>query len=107
MSSISQMERSSSQTRMLAMEASSCPGCGRGGPLRHQHPRFFRQALISPTVIAGGCALGIKTSQAQNERGSLPWFRSGPHLALMGLDNLVDNREAEAGAAFEIGLEGL
>src|SRR6266568_4004057 len=95
MSSISQMERSSSQTRILATQTSSA-GCGRG-----QHP-----SGICHTLIAEVGPLGVESPQPENERGSLPGLRSRPNLAFMRLHNLVDDGQPESGTALEVGLEG-
>src|ERR1700684_2608633 len=92
MSSISQMERSSSQTRMLATATPS--GCG-------QHGRLLARAC------AGDRQAGVEAVQSQHERGSLPPLGPCPHLAAVRLHNLVDNRQPQAGTALEIGLEGL
>src|ERR1700689_176599 len=100
MSSISQMERSSSQTRMLAMDASPCSHCGSGGLRCDECPGFICHVFTSRAVVIGGCALSIEATQAEDERGSLPRLRSRPNLAFMGLHNLVDDGQAEAGAAF-------
>src|ERR1700728_131856 len=93
MSSISQMERSSSQTRMLATPTPS----GRG-----QHASLIRRGLIG-----GGGAPGIEAVQPQHERGSLPRLGSSPNLAAMRLHNLIDNRQPQPGTAFEVRLKGL
>src|ERR1700733_15255563 len=93
MSSISQMERSSSQTRMLATPTPS----GRG-----QHASLIRRVLIG-----GGGTPGIEAVQPQHERGSLPGLGSSPHLAAMRLHNLIDNRQPQPGTAFEVRLKGL
>src|SRR5450755_1501278 len=97
----SQIERSSSQTRMLPTGSSCCScqrGCSgfcrgggfawRGGiPLLHFH---FLQA-----------------PQAQHEAGTLADLGSRPYLALMRLDDLINNSQAEAGSTFKVRLEGL
>src|ERR1035438_10238777 len=93
MSSISQMERSSSQTRMLATPTPS--GCG-------QHASLIRHVLIR-----GGGTPGIEAVQPQHERGSLPGLGSSPNLAAMRLHNLIDNRQPQPSTAFEVRLKGL
>src|ERR1700688_4921064 len=95
MSSSSQIERSSSQTRMLPTR-SSC-GCQRG---------------------SGGCRCGggssasgalriLHAPQPHHEAATLADRRTRPHLALMRLDDLVHDGQAEAGSAFKVRLEGL
>src|SRR5216684_3065947 len=93
MSSNSQIERSSSQTRMLPTRASS-RGCQRR---------------------SGGCRCGASSAgrallqppQPHHEAGAFAGFRTRPHLAFMRLDDLVHDSEAEAGSAFKVRLEGL
>src|ERR1700680_257210 len=92
MSSISQMERSSSQTRMLATASPSGSG---------QH------ASLLARVSGGDRQAGIEAVQSQYERGSLPRLRACPNLATVRLHNLVNNRQPQAGAALEVRLEGL
>src|ERR1019366_4013715 len=93
MSSSSQMERSSSQTRMLPTVCSSRRSQrGSGG---------FRRGGSS----AGGSLL--QSPQPQHKAGALADFGTRPHLALMGLDDLVHDGEAEAGSVRKAGLEGL
>src|ERR1039458_2680957 len=93
MSSSSQMERSSSQTRMLPTVCSS-----RGG---QRDSGGFRRGGSS----AGGGLL--QSPQPQHEAGALADFGTRPHLALMGLDDLVHDGEAESGSVRKAGLEGL
>src|SRR5271165_1739515 len=101
-SSSSQMERSSSQTRMLPTRSSCCcdgPGCalgcgpvwGRGGSrgCRHGGNGFFHPP------------------QTQHERSAFADFRTGPDLAVVRLHNLVHDGQTESGATFKVGLEGL
>src|ERR1035437_6446340 len=93
MSSSSQMEHSSSQTRMLPTVCSSRRGQrGSGG---------FRRGGSS----AGGGLL--QSPQPQHEAGALADFGTRPHLALMGLDDLVHDGEAESGSVRKAGLKGL
>ena len=96
-SSISQMERSSSQTRMLAT-ATSC-GCDAAVARKHRSVSMRFSLRNRPP--------GIEAVQAQHERGSLPGLGSRPDLALMRLHDLVDDGQPQPGTAFEIGLEGL
>src|SRR5882762_10656463 len=96
MSSSSQIERSSSQTRMLPTRSScgcqrSSGGCGGGG---------------------GGSASGalvmrkLHAPQPHYEARALADCRTRPHLALMRLDDLVHDGQTEAGSAFKVRLEG-
>src|SRR6267378_3762741 len=96
MSSSSQIERSSSQTRMLPTRSScgcqrSSGGCGGGG---------------------GGSASGalvmrkLHAPQPHYEARALADCRTRPHLALMRLDDLVHDGQAEAGSALKVRLEG-
>src|SRR5229473_6769836 len=101
MSSSSQMERSSSQTRMLptrssrgCQRSSSGCRCGGGG--------------------GGGCSASgalvmrmLHAPQPHYETRALADCRTRPHLALMRLDDLVHDGQAEAGSAFKVRLEGL
>src|ERR1019366_978647 len=95
MSSSSQIERSSSTTRMLPTRTSSrSRGCERssGG---------FR--------CGGSSASGalLQSPQPHHEAGALANFRTRPHLALMRLDDLVHNGQAEPGSTFKVRLERL
>src|SRR5580698_555836 len=96
MSSISQMERSSSQTRMLATRPPS--GCGQRG-------------LEGRGAARGRChrrgALGVEAAKPQNKRRSLPFLGPRPYLAFVSLHDLVDDGEAKAGAALKVRLERL
>src|SRR5258706_9614479 len=103
MSSISQMERSSSKTRMLARHPPFGGGsCDLRGSNRLQFGpgEGFRRR-------SAGRPFSIEPPQPQDESGSLPWLGSSPHLAFMRLHDLVDDRQAEARAAFKARLEGL
>src|ERR1700688_832511 len=93
MSSISQMDRSSSQTRMLATATSS--GCGE------------RASLVGRVLFGGDRASCFEAVQAQYEGSSLPGLGSRPDLASMRLHNLVDDSQSEPGTALEVGLKGL
>src|ERR1700686_3908246 len=100
MSSISQMERSSSQTRMLPMRSPSRArrhrrsGLGkelwfRGWPFRRQI--FYRRQAAQP----------------EDEDAAFSHSGTRPNLPLMGLDDLVHDGQTQPGAAFEMRLEGL
>src|SRR6266567_1956954 len=95
MSSISQIERSSSQIRMLGMGAfSDQPLRGSlGDRLRircgNRDRPFFRPA------------------DSQDERAALPGFRPYPDLALVRLHNLIHNGQSQSGPALELRLERL
>src|SRR6202042_1444943 len=99
MSSISQMERSSSQTRILAMRPpfgrSSCQFRGRS-----------RSSEIADRWRAVHVPFRVTPAQPQHESSSLLWLRSSPHFTFMGLHDLVNHRQAKACAALEVGLEG-
>src|SRR6266567_9400578 len=105
MSSISQMERSSSQTRILATQASSGSGRSRRRLRRDQFPGLV--CHDGSVVIRRDGPLGIEAAQPQHKCGALPRIGSRPNLAFMRLHNLVDDRQPKPGAAFEVGLEGL
>src|ERR1700722_13642966 len=92
MSSVSQMERSSSQTKMLATATPSGGG---------QH------ASLIGRVSGGDRQAGVEAVQSQHERGSLPRLRPCPDLASMRLHNLVNNGQPQPGAALEVRLKGL
>src|SRR5262249_59255092 len=86
MSSISQMERWSSQTRMLAMRH-----------LRvHCSWRTLRLRLRGP---------GMQDFQDEFRAAARPGLHV--NLGAVGLHDLIDNGQAEPGAAFKIRLEGL
>src|SRR5579859_6031520 len=102
-SSISQMERSSSQTRMLPMR-SSCRGRGK----RARRVKQGRVGLLCCVCLCSTPPLARgEAAQAKHENAALPEFRPCPDLAFVGLDNLIDNRQAQTGAAFELRLERL
>src|SRR5258708_323798 len=103
MSSISQMERSSSQTRMLATRPPFRPTrCkfhgGQGVQLRFG--RIFGLKCRKPP------SFGIEPPQPQHESGSLPRLGPCPNFAFMRLYDLVDDRQSETGAPFKVRLEG-
>src|SRR5208283_1276754 len=92
MSSNSQIERSSSTTKMLPTRCSS------------------RGQRSSDRFRYGGCFTRgglLQTPQTDHEAGALADFRPRPHLALMRLYDLVHDGETESGTAFEVRLEGL
>src|SRR5208282_5413352 len=97
MSSISQMERSSSQTRMLPTRSSSHGDWSRyisnGSALRLPITRDLHQAQVLGRDHA---------AQPQHENAALPWLGPCPHLALMGLHNLVDDGQSQSRAALEL-----
>src|ERR1700732_1148557 len=97
MSSSSQIERSSSQTRMLPTRSScgcqrSSGGCGGG--------RSASGALVAVMRI-------LHAPQPHHETRALADCRTRPHLAFMRLDDLVHDGQTEAGSALEVRLEGL
>src|SRR4029077_1028259 len=93
----SQIERSSSQTRMLPTR-SSC-GCQRSSGRRRCGGSCASGALVAVMHI-------LHAPQPHHEAGAFANFRARPHLALMRLDNLVDDSQSEAGSAFKVRLEG-
>src|ERR1039458_7705571 len=104
MSSISQMERSSSQTRMLATQPPFCRSrCEwrRRSRLQHRCSEVFSRGST------GSRSFCVEPPQPQNESGSLPLLRPCPDLAFVRLYDLVDHRQTKARAAFEVRLEGL
>src|ERR1700690_297152 len=113
----SQMERSSSQTRMLPTRGSSCCRCccfhssSRGSRCRDREFEFFRgrcgrssdgDAVRAVTLMRVHM---LDTPQPDYKAGSLAELRARPHLALMRLHDLVDDGEAESGSALENRLE--
>src|SRR5438874_6609615 len=92
MSSISQMERSSSQMRILGMRAL------RFGVLRQRCRNLCR-----PSSDEFFCSL----SHSQDKRASLAGLRPDPHFAFVCLHDLVNDCKAQASAAFELRLEWL
>src|SRR5208337_3479272 len=97
MSSSSQIERSSSQTRMLPTRSSFCDASERWSRRLH-------------TCKCGGRRRGsdgdlVEPAQAHYETGALANFRTSPHLTLVRLHDLVDNGQAEAGSTFKVRLE--
>src|SRR3979490_704998 len=87
-SSNSQMERSSSQTRMLPTSRSSRGGGQRAGRWRQSDTRFH-------------------PPQPHHKAATLAHFRTRPDFTFVRLHDLVDDRQAQSGASFKIRLEGL
>src|ERR1017187_5916967 len=107
MSSSSQIERSSSQTRMLPTRASSC---SRGCQRRSESLHSGGFGLDGSTGRSAGCrspSFILDAPQTEHEAGALAHFRTRPHLALVRLDDLVDDGQTETSSAFKIRLEGL
>src|SRR3984957_10959382 len=102
-SSISQMERSSSQTRMLATHPSSRCDCS----LMSEHGGRSLKGSMRGRRPRQNSFLRIQTPQPQDESRALPRFRARPDLAFVGLHNLINNGQPQASAAFKIRLEGL
>src|ERR1700756_2801892 len=96
-SSIWQIERSSSQIRMLPMDSFSYGGTlARGccqGRLRYAASR--------------GEFRGAPATQPENKYAALPHLGSSPNLAFVCLHDLIHNGQAQTGATFKIRLEGL
>src|SRR5689334_9366538 len=101
MSSISQMERSSSQMRMLGM--------------RSLPDQPLRRVAIAVRPRRVGHRLGFTlfrrllraTAQAQHKCTTLPGLGPCPYLAFMRLNNLVNNRKTQTSASLKLGLERL
>src|SRR6202158_2175502 len=93
MSSISQIDRSSSHASVLATATSS--GCGE------------RASLVGRVLFGGDRPSCFEAVQAQYEGSSLRGLGPRPCLASMRLHNLVDDSQSEPGAALEVGLKGL
>src|SRR5579863_7088273 len=102
MSSMVQMERSSSQTRMLPMRSSPGRegGCGTG-------PQHRRRRTASLSLQSAGRWLCRQAPQTQNEYRATARVGARPNLAFMGLHDLVNDGQAESGAPLELRLEGL
>src|SRR5580693_3129795 len=102
------MERSSSQTRMLATQPPFCPGgCElrrRSGGQARCGEGFRRASGGGPFCVEPFC---VQSPQPKNESGAMSWLGTGPDFAFMRLHDLVDDCQAEAGATFETRLEGL
>src|SRR5579872_3250027 len=96
-SSISQMERSSSQTRILPTR----PSC--------RCRQYWCVHGHSGSIDTNGCRLlsANMPSQPQYEIASLSRFRTRPHFALVRLNDLVNNGQPEPCASLKLGLKGL
>src|SRR5208337_992047 len=82
MSSISQMERSSSQTRTLPMVVSTLRySSGKAGRHRNGLARMDRLAIAA----ASRC----QTPQPDHELAPLSWFRPHPYVPFVRLHDLV------------------
>src|SRR2546422_955912 len=95
-SSIWQIERSSSQTRMLPMDSFSYGGtlvCG----------------CCQGRVIdaAWGGDFRAHATQPKNKHATLPHLGSGPNFAFVRLHNLIHDGQAQPGATFKVRLERL
>src|ERR1700746_1682201 len=102
MSSISQIERSSSQTRMLAMRSPSRGRCG--SSVRFQ---TVLQNFIADTHGNRYVGNEAEAAQTKNKRGSFAQPRARPDLSFMGLRDLLDDRKPETGSTFKPRLERL
>src|SRR5216684_5081624 len=99
MSSSSQIERSSSQTRMLPTGSSPC-GCQRSSGRCRCGGSCASGALVAVMRM-------LHAPQPHHETRALANCRTRPHLALMRLDNLVHDGQTQPGSAFKVRLEGL
>src|SRR6266404_3716276 len=90
-SSISQIERSSSQIRMLGMSAFS-----------HQ---LFRRGSLQLGCLCRRHVLDRCPAETNHECTSLPRLGPDPHLSLMRMNNLVHNGQAQSGPTFKLRLE--
>src|SRR5580704_17771413 len=105
MSSSSQIERSSSQTRMLPTLATSC---------RQRRPAQLRPARFPagsrlPSLF-GGLRSRLRllhAPQPEHKARALAHLRPCPHFPFMRLHDLVDDRQPQTRAAFKIRLERL
>src|SRR5260221_8517250 len=104
MSSISQMERSSSQIRMLATRAlpsqcwSHAARSHSSGGLRQR--LYLHGFYLDPASVFRGDA-----PQTQNKRAPLALLRPGPHFTFVRLHNLVNNGQPQTGAALKLRLK--
>src|SRR5437588_2543175 len=101
MSSISQMARSSSQTRMLAMQPSS----GRGNGFFCEHASVDL-GVCPCDLVRRHSALRVKAPQSQHKRRSLSLLGASPDSTFVRLHDLVDDRQSQPGASFKVRLEG-
>src|SRR5437899_7655657 len=96
-SSIWQIERSSSQTRILPIGSASYSGtlaCG-----------CCQRRVID--AAWGGDFQGTHATQKENKQATLPHLGSGPNFAFVRLHNLIHDGQAQPGAAFKIRLDAL
>src|SRR5580704_9605857 len=100
MSSISQMERSSSQTRMLPTRFSY-----HGDGSRDISGRFGACMPIGGDLHQTQILRGDHAAQPQNEDATLPRLGAGPHLAFVGLHDLVNDGQSQSRATLELRLE--
>src|SRR5882724_4790325 len=111
MSRSSQMERSSSATRMLPTSTSfvgtppvrTC-GCGAGGYVQHDASRARGFGCLFALVQ---CLVGFFATQEQAEIGPAAGAGSCCDSSVMCLHNLVDNGESQTRADMILILEGL
>src|SRR5208283_5814247 len=103
MSSSSQIERSSSQTRMLPTGFSPR---GRQRSSRSLHRSGCRCGGRSGNGALRMRILIFHAPQTKHEAGALAGFRTRPHLAFVRLDDLVHDGQAETGSTFKVRLEG-
>src|SRR6266446_6745770 len=101
-SSISQMERSSSQTRMLAMRSPS-----RRRTLRFPLPITRRQGLLPCAGSGRPPCSEIQTPQPKYKGCAFAQPRTRPHFTFMRLRNLIHDRQSESGSSIEPRLERL
>src|SRR5258708_5579179 len=97
MSSISQIERSSSQTRMLPMDSSYCSGShlAREGGLR-----------FALRIGLGGHVFDrVYSAQTKDKDASFTRTGTRPHFALMCLNDLVHDRQPKSRTTFEFRLK--
>src|SRR4029077_8861851 len=99
MSSISQMERSSSQTRMLPMRFTS-------SARRNGLPCFGKEFGFRGQPFRRLALYRRQAAQPQDEDTALSDLGARPNLAFMRLDDLIHDGQSQPGAAFELRLEG-
>src|SRR5579862_6703190 len=101
MSSISQMERSSSQTRMLAMRSLLCAGgCCQCFHFNHCPVRGLLRGV-------GESFAHSQPFQTQHEFAALSGLGPCPNFSFVRLDYLIHNGETEPCAALELRLKRL
>src|SRR6266481_722605 len=103
MSSISQMERSSSQTRILAMRSPSCRS--RAGNFRF--PSCQGKHFLSCARRGRRPSSDTQAPEPQHKGGALSQAGARPNLAFVRLHDLVHNRQTQTGSTIKSGLEGL